>query len=236
MKLKHTNTVCPYCRQIMNRIPDHPLSRSREHLVPNTLLQKPRTNGDFEFWACKGCNSDKSNLDFILGTVAKSQSECVDLAVNAFIKAVDYRGSQERFLDMIRSGKKMPDGSIALKIPVSGLEMAKYCTYLGQGAYFLKNGIPMSKSMHIVLFEVFNSHVAKELEHRYRQQWGTNAYRDLEQNSYTRVFAPGEAIMWMRNGQVMFVFHDRFVLILRIVRRTKANLIKLDQCSYEFYR
>ncbi|WP_417705416.1 hypothetical protein [Rheinheimera aquimaris] len=183
----------------MNEIQDDPLSRSREHMIPQALLRKKRTKGDFEFWACKECNSDKSDMDSILATVAKSQSDDTDLATNAFIRAVEDRGSQSRFLEMIRTAKETQDGSISLKIPVSGAEMAKYCNYLGKGAYFLKKGSPMQDSKHIVLFDVFNNYVAKELEIRYQMTWGRNAYRDLESNPNARVISPGEAIMWMRN-------------------------------------
>lgn len=221
------NKVCPYCRQIMNSTPNDLLSATREHLVPNTLLKNKRDRGDYDFWTCKGCNSRKSDLDFVLATIAKMQAPDEDFAVQSVHKALD-RNDHKRYLEMIATAKKMSDGRVALKIPVSYEEIAKYCEYLAKGAYYLKRKLPLSTSQNILLFEVFNNSVMMPLERSYKLQFGTSPVRDLESNKFSIVLVPGEALIWHKNNQFLFVLHDRFVISIKIARKNSTNQSRLE--------
>ena len=65
------NSVCPYCRKPMVKAENKENSRSVEHLIPNAALTRKRMNDEGDFYACRKCNSRKSHIDYVLGTIAK---------------------------------------------------------------------------------------------------------------------------------------------------------------------
>jgi hypothetical protein len=228
MRSSSTNKVCPYCRKLMNKIENDPLCASKEHLVPNTLLITKRKNGNYDFKACRKCNSEKSELDSVLGVIAQLHSDDEDHAIGVAFKEFDKPHSNHRYLDMIATGKKMLDGNIALKIPINGMELAKYCTYLAQGAYFMKKGFPLSLEQNIILFDALNNSVSKMLELQYLKNRGSNPFRDLEKDPNSIVIMSSEALIHFKNNYIKFIFHDRFILTLKIVRNNNLNRRRLE--------
>ena len=60
------NSQGAYCGVLMvvGENLDH--SRSVEHMIPNTVLTQRRTRREGDFYACRGCNSEKSHIDYVL--------------------------------------------------------------------------------------------------------------------------------------------------------------------------
>ena len=82
------NKICPYCMKALNKIENDPLCKSVEHLIPNAALTIKRGKGEGDFLACKSCNERKSNMDYVVGVIAKFQSKSEPLAVSSLKKAM----------------------------------------------------------------------------------------------------------------------------------------------------
>lgn len=110
------NSVCPYCRKLMVTAENQPLSRSVEHLIPNAALRTNRNKGEGDFYACRACNSSKSEMDYVLGVLAKSQCNDETLALGTMWKALDDPKRNSRFIDMILAGAEQANGRVTMPL------------------------------------------------------------------------------------------------------------------------
>lgn len=111
------NEVCPYCRQRMINAENHLLSKSVEHLILNAALSRKRGKGEGDFYACRKCNSEKSNIDYVLGVIAKGQSYDEDFAFQSIWKALDDKKRNKRFIKMIIEGEHKGD-LVQMPLPI----------------------------------------------------------------------------------------------------------------------
>ncbi len=227
------NSVCPYCSKLMVKAENQPLSRSVEHLIPNVVLTSNRNKGDGDFYACRACNSSKSEMDYVLGALAKSQCNDEKLALGTIWKALDDPKRNSRFIDMILAGAEQADGRVTMPLPVSGHEVATYADYLAKGQYFKRYKKPISPSQYVVTFEVVGKLVFSDLLNSYKARHGTTPFEDLKSNPYTEVIADSECLIWSKNNRNMFIFHSGFALITKLMNNTKRNVARRRACLLE---
>jgi hypothetical protein len=209
------------------------LSRSVEHFIPNVLLTRRRGKGDGDFYACRTCNSTKSDMDYVLGVLSKSQCEDEDIIVDTMWKALDDTKRNTRFIDMILSGCELRDGKVVMKLPVSGREVAEYSDYLAKGQYFKRHKKPMNPNEFIVTFSIVGNNVMSNLRERYRSQHRTDPFEDLKKNKYTEVIGDGECLIWSKNERTLFAFYGGSAIITELKRYSNKNIERRKTCILE---
>jgi hypothetical protein len=218
------NALCPYCSTALVEAENQPNSRSVEHLIPNTVLSKPRTKRDGDFLACRRCNSRKGHIDYVLGVVAKAQAEDSDLAAQTLIAAATSEdGRAQRFIQMAAEAIETPQGVIA-NIPIFAQELLEYISFLGRGQYFRKRGTPFDEQRQVMLVDFVNKPVMATFEANYRLQHGTSPFSDLMQNQYAESFSDGDCIIYSKNDRFMFLFHGYTAITIEIKRRNTKNV------------
>lgn len=223
------NTVCPYCRRKMVKAENLDLSRSVEHLIPNAALTRKRKNDEGDFYACRQCNSRKSKIDYVLGVATKSQSRDEALATATLLRAATRDGHMsDRFVDAINSATG--DGEwVYMNFPISGTELLEYIQFLGRGQYFKAFGVPFDPKKHVMLVDFSNKQVHHSLETSYEGKLGSNPYRDLERNPFSEVISEGECLIWSKDHDFLFIFHDYTSISIRIkVRDLDSSLREIE--------
>jgi hypothetical protein len=129
------NETCPYCRARMNKKENDPLCKSVEHMIPNVALTRKRDKGEGDFYACRRCNISKSNIDYVLGIIAKGQSNDSELAITSIQKALDDPKRNKRFIDMLSTAESHGQ-DILMKMPFDSVELSNYMDFLAKGQYF----------------------------------------------------------------------------------------------------
>ena len=158
------NNICPYCRQLLIKAENQDNSRSVEHLIPNAALTRKRKNDEGDFFACRKCNSRKSNIDYVLGIISKAQSSDDELAANTLINAVTKEdGRANRFIDMVLTAKEQIDG-VHMEMPIKGHELIEYLHYLGKGQFFKARGTPYNPCNLVMEIQFVNKQVLAPLE------------------------------------------------------------------------
>ena len=131
------NKVCPYCRRSLIKAENQDNSRSVEHLIPNAVLTRRRKKDEGDFYACRKCNSKKSNIDYILGVIALGQSSDDALAADTLINAIlKDNGASKRLIDMTHTAKPTNEGTVHAEMPINAKELLEYMRYLGKGQFF----------------------------------------------------------------------------------------------------
>jgi hypothetical protein len=218
------NSLCPYCRIRLSDAVNQPDTRSVEHLIPNAVLTKPRTRRDGDFFACRQCNSRKGHIDYVLGVVAKAQSDNPELAANVLISAVNSNdGRSERFIQMAAEARPTPHG-VEATVPIYGQELLEYISFLGRGQYFRKRGKPFDQDTQVMIVDYVNKLVMSTLSEDYVHAHGTNPFSDLLQNRYSESFGDGECIIYSKNDRYLFLFHSYTAIIIKIKRRSAKNV------------
>ncbi len=203
---------------------NQPNTRSVEHLIPNAVLTKPRTKRDGDFFACRKCNSRKGHIDYVLGVVAKAQSDNPELATNALISAVNSNdGRSERFIQMAAEARATLHG-VEANIPIFGQELLEYISFLGRGQYFRKRSTPFDNDSKVMIVDYVNKLVMSALSEDYLAKHGTNPISDLVQNRYSESFGDGECIIYSKNDRYLFLFHSYTAIIIEIKRRSAKNV------------
>lgn len=200
-------------------------AQSVEHLVPNAMLSNPRSNEFGDFYACRKCNSRKSNIDYVLAVVAKVQSRNPTTAVDTFVRALSTEdGRAKPFERMLSTVRETADGGAVMEMPVAGQALLEYATFLGKGQYFKRHRKVFNSGQHVFLFQWFDKRVTSSFENHYEGRHGSNNFRDLEQNSYTEVIASGESMIYSKNDKYLFVFHDYIGIGIQVKSRNTKNL------------
>jgi hypothetical protein len=217
------NRICPYCRQSLIKAEDAGNCRSVEHLIPNAALTRRRKNNQGDFYACRKCNSRKSNIDYILGVVTKAQSADDELAASTMIDAVTNEdGRSKRFVDMIFTAREEGDG-VHMEMPIRGNELIEYLHYLGKGQFFKMRRVPYDPNQQVMEIQFVNKYVLGGLEKSYNDMHCSNPFDDLKTNPRSEVISDGECIIWLKNNQFLFVFHNYIAVIVSVLRKTKKN-------------
>ena len=218
------NPICPYCWVTLSDEVNQPNTRSVEHLIPNAVLTRPRTKRDGDFFACRRCNSRKGHIDYVLGIVAKAQSDNTDLAASALIAAVNSNdGRSERFIQMAAQARSTPNGVEAI-VPIFGHELLEYISFLGRGQYFRKRGKPFDQDAQVMIVDYVNKLALSALSENYVHQHGTNPFSDLMQNRYSESFSDGDCIIYSKNDRYLFLFHSYTAIIIEFKRRNAKNV------------
>jgi hypothetical protein len=212
---------------------NHDNGRSVEHLIPNTILRSKSKNSGGDFYACRRCNARKSHIDYVLGVVAKTQSRDSDFGAEALLKAAtsdDKRSA--RFVKMLQTAQHTNEG-VQLTVPILGTELLEYVRFLGKGQYFKQFGVIFQPAKQVMLVAYCSKDVHSALESSYEAQHGSNPYRDLEKNKYSEVLSGGDCIIYSKNANFLFIFHDYTSVIIRIKRRNRktAELEKKQDAS-----
>lgn len=221
------NKFCPYCKQPLKKSENKDNSRSVEHLIPNTALTNKRKKGEGDFYACRKCNTRKSNIDYVLGVIAKAQSSNSEVAANALISAVTKEdGRSKRFIDMVLTAKEL-DSEVHMEIPIKGEELIEYLHFLGKGQFFKVTGAIYDPKKYVMVVKFVNKQVLSSLEASYRQRHGSSPFSDLTQNSRSEVINDGECIIWSKNRSFLFIFHNYAAVIVNVLRKNRKNLAKV---------
>lgn len=216
------NTHCPYCGEEMIIAENDGTSRSVEHLIPNAVLSKPRSKGEGDFYACRDCNSAKSNLDNVLGTLARAQAPNPHLAASALVEAIrSDKGSSKRFIEMVRSAEHKSDG-VHMTMPFDGREMFDYISYLSKGCHFMATGTILDGS-HVVLQEFVGKAVIDSFHDAYLAQHGSNPVLDLAANPLSRSWGNGEVVLWTRGPDHLLFLHWYVGIIMQVRPRSRQN-------------
>lgn len=217
------NAVCPYCTTTLVEAENLPNSRSVEHLIPNTVLSKPRKKRDGDFLACRKCNSRKGHIDYVLGVVAKAQAEDSDLAAQTLISAVTSEdGRAQRFIQMAAEATETPHG-VMMNIPIFAQELLEYMSFLGRGQYFRKRGKPFDEERQVMVVDFVNKPAMGAFEAHYVLEHGTSPSTDLMQNRYAESFSDGDCIIYSKNDSFLFLFHRYTAITIKIKRRNAKN-------------
>ena len=227
------NDVCPYCRNRMNQIENDPLCKSVEHLIPNTALTIRRGKGEGDFYACRACNIGKSNIDYVLGVIAKFQSKDVEMAISSVQKALDNPGRKNRFLDMIVSAN-IVGAEAHMPLPVTQKEISGYINYLAKGQYYKLNQKPLSLKKNIVVFQFINKQVIRYLEKGYQNQHGSMPIQDLHLNPKSEVIADGECVIHSGKDKYLFFFQEGLAFIIEIRPKNNKNLRRREKFLSDF--
>lgn len=218
------NDICPYCRKPMVKAENQEDSKSVEHLIPNAALTRKRKNDEGDFYACRKCNSRKSNIDYVLGIISKCQVDDSELASNTLIKAVTKSdGASKKFIRMIQSVKELP-GEVHMTMPIRGEDLVEYIGFLGKGQFFKKHRTVFNPRDFVFDISFANKQIIRHFQESYEAQHKSNPFRDLEQNGYSEVINGGECIIYSKNRGYMFVFHDYTVITIKILRKNKKNI------------
>lgn len=220
------NDICPYCRKPMIKAENQSNSRSVEHLIPNAVLTRKRKNDEGDFYACRTCNSRKSNIDYVLGVVAKSQSVNEKLALDTLTEAISKnknKGRAKRFTQMVRSAEAVP-GGISMEIPIKGEELIEYIHFLGKGQFFKANDIIYEPSKYVMFIEFVNKQILAPLEKSYESCCISNPFQDLRCNSFAEDINNGDCIIWSKGNRFLFIFHNYTAIIVEIKKRNATTI------------
>lgn len=200
-------------------------------MIPNTSLTRKRSKGDGDFLVCRKCNSHKSNMDYVIGVIAKSQSSDRNLAVESLIRASTKTDGREKiFLDMIRTAVQKNDGNIHLKIPVHADDLIAYMQYLGKGQYFKVHKRPLNLKRYVMHLEFINKQVTQTFQSSYQCYHHSNPFIDIRQNPYSEVIGGGEVIIWHKNkDSYLFLFHDYVGFIIDIKKQCRRHVERAKQ-------
>ena len=220
------NTHCPYCGVELIRAQNDPRSRSVEHMIPNAVLTRPRSRNEGDFYACRKCNSGKSNIDYVLAVVAKAQSVDADLAARTLTEAIlRDDNTSPRFAHMMRTAEHHPDG-VHIAIPIDGEDLYEYLCFLGKGQHFRSTRTVFDPRSHVIQAEFINKQVMASLEWDYTRSLRANPFSDLARNPRTESVADGECLIYSKGHEHLFLFHHYTGAIIRVPRRTKKTAIR----------
>lgn len=232
------NKVCPYCRVLLVKSENQKNSRSVEHLIPNAALTKKRKNDEGDFYACRKCNSRKSNIDYVLGVIAKTQVDDDDMAADTLIKAVTKdAGASKRFIKMVQ-GFKEESSEVHMTLPIRGEELVEYIEFLGKGQYFKKHKVPLNMGRFVMNIRFANKLFIRSFQESYVGQHNSNPFRDLENDKFSEIIGGGECIIYSKNKGYMFVLHDYTVVTVKVLKKNKKNTVlaqeKMEQLISDF--
>jgi hypothetical protein len=195
-------------------------------MIPNALLTQPRTRSEGDFYACRECNSAKSNIDYVLAVVAKAQSVDSGLAARTLSEAVlrDDNTSQ-RFRQMMRTAEHHADG-FHMAIPIDGKDLYEYLCFLGKGQHFKTTGTVLDSQSRVIQAEFVNKQVMASLEQSYAHSHKTNPFSDLARNPHAESIGDGECLIWSKGHEHLFLFHHYTAAIVRVPFRTKKSAIR----------
>lgn len=220
------NTHCPYCGVGLIRAENHPRSRSVEHMIPNAVLTQPRSRSEGDFYACRKCNSAKSNIDYVLAVVAKAQSADAELAARTLSEAIlRDDNTSHRFRQMLRTAEPHA-GGVHMTIPIDGKDLYEYLCFLGKGQHFRSTGTILDSRSRVIQAEFVNKQVMAPLELGYAHSHGTNPFSDLSHNPHVESVGGGECLIWSKGHKHLFLFHHYTAAIVCVPLRTKKSEIR----------
>jgi hypothetical protein len=220
------NTHCPYCRVELIKAENQPRSRSVEHMIPNAVLTQSRSRGEGDFYACRKCNSAKSNIDYVLAVVAKAQSGDSILAARTLCEAILRNdNTSPRFHQMMLTAEHHAH-AVQAAIPIDGQDLYEYLCFLGKGQHFRSTGTIFDPRSRVIQAEFVIKPVMAALEQSYANSQGTNPFGDLASNPHAESVGGGECLIWSKGHEHLFLFHRYTAAIVRVPLRTKKSMIR----------
>ena len=210
----------------MNTYENNPLGRSVEHMIPNAFLTRKRNKGEGDFYACRTCNIRKSDIDYVLGVISKSQSNDLDLVYQSFQKALDDPTRSKPFNAML-STAETHDDCVSMKIPISACKLSQYVDFLAKGQYFKMTRKFLSLNLYIVDFQIINKLVIDELKRMHYSQHGTNPLEAIQEQPATETIRKGESIIFSQDEKsFIFFLHGGIGFTVKIVKRSRKSETK----------
>ncbi|WP_127346408.1 hypothetical protein [Pseudidiomarina mangrovi] len=201
-----------------------------EHMIPNAALSRKRGKGEGDFLACRKCNSHKSNMDYVIGVISKSQSANSNLVVDSLTRAsTQTDGREKRFLDMMRTAVCKPDGNIHLEIPIHADDLISYMRYLGMGQYFKIHKRPFNPERYVMHLEFINKQVTQTFQASYQDTHYSNPFLDIQENPHAEVIGDGEVIIWYKKDAYLFLFHHYVGFLIDIKKRCRRHTARAEQ-------
>jgi len=205
-------------------------------MIPNAILTQPRDKSAGDFYACRRCNSAKSKIDYVLAVVAKAQSIDDELAADTLIKAILRQdNTSERFVRMVRTAEEHSDG-VHMKIPINGQDLYDYLCFLAKGQHFKSTKTIFDARSHVLQVEFINKLVMARLEQNYTRTLLSNPFSDLAQNPRTESIGAGECLIYSKEHEHLFLFHQYTGAIIRTPRRTRKSVSKARKLRDTLYR
>ena len=127
-----------------------------------------------------------------------------------------------RFMDMIKSSRASSEG-VEMTLPISGSELVEYTEFLGKGQYLKQTGIVFDPTAHVLEVDYITKHVFLAIDESYQQRFGSSPFRDLEKNPLSEVISNGQCIIWSRDNQYLFIFHDSTAITIKVLERNSEN-------------
>lgn len=217
------STHCVYCGILMNRIVNHPHSRTVEHMIPQVSVSFKRTNGEGDFHVCKKCNADKSRIDEVLGVICRMVSEhpvgSID-AVHSFHKALGRKDS--KFIQAIRSIKPLEVGA-SITLPLTAREYHRYGSWLGKGVHYITTGKLLHPEQPI-LVDIVSQKELNQIKYEYKQKNGSEAFEDLALNVKIPNVNKESFLIYDDKIREMFVCFNKVMMFhIRILDKTYVN-------------
>ena len=178
----------------------------------------------------------KSSIDYILGVIAKAQSINNALAADTLINAIlKDNGAAKRFIDMTHTARPTNEGTVDAEMPINAQELIEYMHYLGKGQYFKLKGKLYHPNAQVMYVNFVNKQVLSPLEGEYTGQHKANPFQDLQRNLYTEVINNGECLIWAKNNQFLFIFHNYTAVIVKVLRKNKKNIARVKKRESYLY-
>lgn len=219
------NKLCAYCRVEMNRTPNHRHGRSVEHMIPNASSIIKRNNGEGDFYVCRECNSNKSDIDELLGITTRlglegdsprgdviKFTERVNKGINKFIRTIKSVKNEGPFT--------------SISIPIAPRKAINYFEFFGKGQYLINTGKVFDETKNIIIIDILGHSAIRLLEHTYTEMHKSNPFDDLINNPNKNLHnINGETFIICSDDPLkMIIFFNRvFLVSIDIVTNTRSN-------------
>jgi len=219
------NKICPYCGKeiLFNGDGNHPLYKSHEHLIPNSIFSSKRGNGKADFFVHRKCNAEKSQMDEILGAISKIQSIDRATAVKAINKSLG-TNNKKRFNEIFKNSKL--NGNLrSAQLPFSASEILSYMNFLAKGLHYKKYRKRLNLEKQIVIFSYLDpKFISKHID-----------IKELEVRFPHENINSGECIIlnYLR-GEYYIFFNRTSGVYIQILKSNKKNFNKQNQSLSKF--
>ena len=80
-----------------------------------------------------------------------------------------------------------------------------------------------------MLVEFVNKQALSWLEGSYPKRHQTNPFQDLQRNPYTEVINNGECLIWSKDNEFLFIFHNYTAVIVKVLRKNRKNIERVKK-------
>lgn len=86
-----------------------------------------------------------------------------------------------------------------------------------------QNGKVFDPTTRLIEIDYITKQVFLAIEKDYQSKFNSSPFRDLEKNPLAEVINGGQCIIWSRDDQYLFIFHDSTAIIVKVLERNHDN-------------